>query len=411
MLAAGPDEIGQVAQALGAVHRQALRLAADQALVRLDIAGLFIALSRRGQSLIYRQLQLLDEFERAESDPQLLSQLFALDHLAARMRRNEENLLVLAGGEPGRRVVNPVLLSDVIRAAAAEIEDYERVDASSVFETAVAAQVVRDLIHLLAELLENATRYSPPTSRVRVSARRSVDAVTVTIFDEGIGLTPPQLADLNQRLNRPTTLTAELAGTMGLLVVGRLAARHGIRVELRSSGEGAVALVVLPTAVLAAPGSAMVDPAELMRTPPARASGERFAPQADGRVVGRAGLPVRQPGELLMPGRIAIQPDASPALLAAAGQQSDPEPVQDATGGQSLNGRADVARRFGNRFDPVTPVIIRSAAGRSPGRPDRGRADLLDPEAVRARLAGLASGLAAARRRTEAGPTWSDGQP
>ncbi|GAA5181227.1 hypothetical protein GCM10023322_15360 [Rugosimonospora acidiphila] len=249
---AGNDEIGEVGAALSTVHRQALRLAADQALMRLDIAGLFVALSRRGQTLVNRQLQLIADFERAETDPDALGRLFALDHLAARMRRNDENLLVLAGGEPGGRVMTAVPLIDVIRAASAEIEDYRRVEPVAVADVAVAATVVRDLIHLLAELLENATQFSPPTSRVRVSARRTVDTVTITVFDEGIGMPPAQVAELNGRLSRTTMLTAELAGTMGLLVVSRLAARHSVTVELRSApGGGTAALVALPIGVLA----------------------------------------------------------------------------------------------------------------------------------------------------------------
>ncbi|HKT01200.1 MAG TPA: nitrate- and nitrite sensing domain-containing protein, partial [Rugosimonospora sp.] len=248
----GSDEIAEVGTALTAVHRQALHLAAEQASLRLDVAALFVALSRRGQTLIQRQLRLLDEFERSETDPQTLSRLFALDHLAARMRRNEENLLVLAGGEPGRRVLSPVPLVDLIRAAAAEIEDFQRVDADNVTEVGVAAHVVRDVIHLLAELMENATMFSPPTSKVRVSARRSVDSVTISVFDEGIGMPQHQVEELNARLARPTMLTAELAGTMGLLVVGRLAIRHGIAVELRSTAPGGtVALVTLPNSILA----------------------------------------------------------------------------------------------------------------------------------------------------------------
>jgi len=308
----GVDEIGEVGAALGAVHRQALRLAAEQSLLRIDVAGLFVALSRRGQSLIHRQLAHIDEFEQGETDPQRLEKLFVLDHLAARMRRNEENLLVLAGGEPGRRVTSAVALVEVIRAAAAEIEDYARVDPIEVAEVGVAAHVVRDLIHLLAELLENAATYSPPETRVRVAARRAVEGVNLTVFDEGIGMPPAQVAELNNRLYRPTTLTAELAGTMGLLVVSRLAARHGIEVELRSaSGAGTAALVALPTGVLArlpAPAQAPVQPVmsaapfpvqlgpPVVSAPPASTS--RVSPM----FAGHNGLPRRRPGDLLLSG-------------------------------------------------------------------------------------------------------------
>ncbi|HLT12422.1 MAG TPA: nitrate- and nitrite sensing domain-containing protein, partial [Micromonosporaceae bacterium] len=176
-----PDEIGELAAAFGAVHRQALRLAADQALLRMEVQAMFVALSRRGQTLVQRQIHLIDEFSRNETDPDVLERLFALDHLAARMRRNEENLLVLAGGEPGRWITRPVAMIDLLRAAAQEIEEYRRVDIEDVPSVAVSAHVAGDAIHLLAELLENATSFSPPTSRVRMSASRTVDGLAVRV--------------------------------------------------------------------------------------------------------------------------------------------------------------------------------------------------------------------------------------
>jgi len=352
----GVDEIGEVGAALGAVHRQALRLAAEQSLLRLDIAGLFVALSRRGQSLIHRQLALIEEFESSESDPHRLERLFELDHLAARMRRNEENLLVLAGGEPGRRVTAPVSLVDLIRAAAAEIEDYERVDSSAVSDIGIAAQAVRDLIHLLAELLENSTTYSPPGSRVRVASRRAVEGVQLTVFDQGIGMPPAQVTELNGRLARPGMLTAELAGTMGLLVVARLAARHGIEVQLRSAqGGDTAALVAIPTALLAPPPvraqiPVRVIPSLAPAAPIPAQRGPLFAPEpavpapVSPVPAGNHGLPRRRPGQLLLSG-----------------------------------GAIDAADLRG-ATDPNLPP---------------------DPDVIRARLSGLASGLAAAARRNQ----------
>jgi len=250
-LGQGADEIGELSNALSGLHRQALRLAADQALLRMDVARIFIALSRRGQTLVQRQLQLLDEFERAETDPDTLGRLFQLDHLAARMRRNEENLLVLAGAEPGRAFVDPESLADVIMAAAAEIEQYARIDATSVAELWIDATAVGDLVHLLAELLENAVVFSPPGTKVQVSTHRTVDELTITVYDHGIGIGPEQLAELNEQLRRPTVLTGELASRMGLLVVARLAQRLRVQVELRSApNTGTVALVRLPTRIL-----------------------------------------------------------------------------------------------------------------------------------------------------------------
>ena len=190
MLHSGPDEIGELATAFGAVHRQALRLAADQALPRMEVQAMFVALSRRGQTLVQRQIHLIDEFGRDEADPDALARLFALDHLAARMRRNEENLLVLAGGEPGRWITRPVAIVDLVRAAAQEIEEYRRVEVGEVPDHAIGANVAGDVIHLLAELLENATSYSPPSTMVRVAARRTVEGLVIRVRDNGIGMPP-----------------------------------------------------------------------------------------------------------------------------------------------------------------------------------------------------------------------------
>jgi signal transduction histidine kinase len=247
LLQAGPDEIGELSSAFGAVHRQALRLAADQALLRMEVQAMFVALSRRGQTLVQRQIHLIDEFGRNEADPDALSRLFALDHLAARMRRNEENLLVLAGGEPGRWITRPVALIDLLRAAAQEIEEYRRVEVLESAPVAVAANVAGDAIHLLAELMENATNFSPPSTTVRVTARRVGAGVEITVTDSGIGMPPKHLAEANERLSRPLALTSSLIGTMGLLVVSRLARRHDVQVRLDAiPAAGTTAIVTLP---------------------------------------------------------------------------------------------------------------------------------------------------------------------
>jgi signal transduction histidine kinase len=249
-----PDEIGALADALGTVQRQALRLAADQAILHIDVEATFRALSRRGQTLVQRQIHLLDEFSRDEADPSALGRFFALDHLAARMRRNEENLLVLAGGEPGRWITRPVSTHDVIRAAAQEIEEYRRVHVDNVIDLAVAARFAGDTIHLLAELLENATNFSPPDSLVRVSTRRTPSGLVVAVVDSGIGMSAPALGAANERLANPGSLNSSLVGTMGLLVVARLAQRLGIRVRLDSApATGTTASILLPPAVLTAP--------------------------------------------------------------------------------------------------------------------------------------------------------------
>ncbi|MFD9357458.1 nitrate- and nitrite sensing domain-containing protein [Streptomyces sp. NPDC060031] len=246
------DEIGEVARAFDQVHREAVRLAAEQALLRGNVNAIFTNLSMRNQSLIEGQLTLITDLENNEADPDQLENLFRLDHLATRMRRNGENLLILAGEEPGRRWDQPVPLVDVLRAASSEVEQYERVELSGVSEAEIHGQAVTDLVHLLAELLENATTFSSPQTKVRVNATRLPDGrVMVEIHDKGIGLTAEDFADINHKLANPPTVDAAISQRMGLFVVGRLADRHGIRVQLRPSGEaaGTTSLVMLPDAI------------------------------------------------------------------------------------------------------------------------------------------------------------------
>ncbi|MDX3073054.1 nitrate- and nitrite sensing domain-containing protein [Streptomyces sp. MI02-7b] len=245
------DEIGQVARAFDEVHREAVRLAAEQALLRGNVNAMFTNLSRRSQGLIQRQLSLISELESREADPDQLSSLFKLDHLATRMRRNGENLLVLAGEEPGRRWTRPVPLVDVLRAAASEVEQYERIELTSVPAVEVTGRVVNDLVHLLAELLENATSFSSPQTKVRVTGHALPDGrVLIEIHDTGIGLSPEDLADINERLANPPTVDVSVSRRMGLFVVGRLSLRHGIRIQLRPSDSGGTtALVMLPVDV------------------------------------------------------------------------------------------------------------------------------------------------------------------
>ncbi|WP_406863347.1 nitrate- and nitrite sensing domain-containing protein [Streptomyces sp. HUAS MG47] len=276
------DEIGQVAEAFDEVHREAVRLAAEQALLRGNVNAMFTNLSRRSQGLIQRQLSLISELESREADPDQLSSLFKLDHLATRMRRNGENLLVLAGEEPGRRWTRPVPLVDVLRAAASEVEQYERIELAAVPATEVAGRVVNDLVHLLAELLENATSFSSPQTKVRVTGHALPDGrVLVEIHDTGIGLSPEDLAAINERLASPPTVDVSVSRRMGLFVVGRLSLRHGIRIQLRPSDSGGTtALVMLP-----------VDVAQGGRKPaPKQASGGQAqgqVPQGQGAAGGR----------------------------------------------------------------------------------------------------------------------------
>jgi signal transduction histidine kinase len=262
------DEIGQVARAFDEVHQQAVRLASEQAMLRANVNSMFVNLSRRSQSLVQRQLRLIDELENSEQDPDQLSNLFKLDHLATRMRRNGENLLVLAGEEPGRKWSQAVRLLDVMRAGASEVEQYERVALRDLPDVNVLGRVVNDLVHLVAELLENATSFSAPETKVSVTANMlNTGGAMLEIEDAGIGMTPEELDDANERLANPPVIDVAISRRMGLYVVGRLATRHGIQVRLRrSAGGGITALVLVPSTLLAGAEGEQSSPAELSAT-------------------------------------------------------------------------------------------------------------------------------------------------
>ncbi|HZC93193.1 MAG TPA: ATP-binding protein [Mycobacterium sp.] len=251
------EEIGQVAHAVDELHTQALLLAGDESRLRLLVNDMFETMSRRNRSLVDQQLSLIDRLERNEEDPERLDSLFRLDHLAARMRRNGANLLVLAGAQGLRGDQRSgVPLSSVIHAAASEVEDYRRVETSMVPDCMITGAASGDIIHLLAELVDNALRYSPPASPVRVSAGfRSDGAVLLQIVDVGLGMTDGDRRIANMRLRAGGEVTPDSARHMGLFVVGRLADRHGVRVRLRGSSleearSGTTAEVYLPATVL-----------------------------------------------------------------------------------------------------------------------------------------------------------------
>ncbi|GII01120.1 histidine kinase [Planobispora takensis] len=248
------DEIGEVARAFDEVHREAVRLAGEEASLRSNVNAMFVNLSRRSQTLVERQLALIESLEQGEQDENRLGSLFRLDHLATRMRRNSENLLVLAGQEPARRWSQPVPLIDVVRASLSEVESYERVELRISGGVSVAGTCVNDVVHLVAELVENAISFSPRETKVVVSSNR-IDGggVMISVTDIGIGMTAEELAQANWRLAHPPVVDVSVSRRMGLFVVGRLALRHGIRVQLRQQDSGGLtAMVLLPENLLAA---------------------------------------------------------------------------------------------------------------------------------------------------------------
>ncbi|MFD9211463.1 nitrate- and nitrite sensing domain-containing protein [Streptomyces sioyaensis] len=386
------DEIGRVAAAFDDVHHEAVRLASEQALLRGNVNAMFTNLSRRSQGLIQRQLSLISELESREADPDQLSSLFKLDHLATRMRRNGENLLVLAGEEPGRRWTRPVPLVDVLRAAASEVEQYERIELNAVPQTEVAGRVVNDLVHLLAELLENATSFSSPQTKVKVTGHALPDGrVLVEIHDTGIGLSPEDLSAINERLASPPTVDVSVSRRMGLFVVGRLSLRHGIRIQLRPSDSGGTtALVMLPIDVAQggkkpAPSNAKGGGGDHGGTPSSRLAGLQprgqvgSGPSAGGRpaLPGRGGPGGGAAGAFGAPSGRTAPPGAG-----SAGDQGDARPSAGRPGaarpslptrGQDNGPASTVAPPTGAPRREERPQLpARGAAAELPGGPPAG---------------------------------------
>ena len=248
-----PTRSVRSARAFDQVHREAVRLASNEAALRGNVNSMFVNLSRRSQSLVERQIRLIDDLEQGEQDSERLANLFQMDHLATRMRRNWENLLVLAGHEVSRRRTQSVGLVDVLRAAVSEIEQYERVTLNVQPGIAVRGQAANDVVHLLAELVENATSFSAAETPVAVSGHLlNSGGVLLDITDQGVGMGAEEMAHANWRLDNPPVVDVAVSRRMGLFVVARLAARHGIRVRLRQASMGGLtALVWLPDEVIA----------------------------------------------------------------------------------------------------------------------------------------------------------------
>ncbi|GLX36002.1 ATPase [Streptomyces roseochromogenus] len=282
------DEITQVAAALSTLHRAALSAAVERAEFASGVSGVFVNLARRSQVLVHKQLSLLDSMERRADDPGELDDLFRLDHLTTRMRRHAESLIILSGAAPGRAWRVPVPLTNVVRAAVSEIEDYPRVEVRGLAETAVVGASVADLTHLLAELVENATQFSPPHTKVRVSGEPVGAGYVLEVEDRGLGMGREALADANRRIEHSEDLDLFDSDRLGLFVVSRLSSRHGVRVRLRPSPYGGTtAVVLLPNSLLQGAIESAPTPASAPTTPdpdpvPAPGPGPAPVPAAPG---------------------------------------------------------------------------------------------------------------------------------
>ncbi|MFI5837349.1 nitrate- and nitrite sensing domain-containing protein [Micromonospora sp. NPDC051300] len=241
----GDDEIGQVGKAFNVVQETAVRIAVEQAELRRSVRDVFLSLARRTQALVHRQLTLLDAMERREHDAEELEDLFRVDHLATRMRRNAENLIVLSGSTPGRAWRRSVPMVDVVRGAVAEVEDYTRVTVRPLGAVSLTGRAVGDVIHLLAELIENGLSFSPPQTTVEVRGQLVANGFAIEIEDRGLGMSGDEMAAANARIVDRSELNLADAARLGLFVVSRLTERHGVRVQLRESAYGGTTAVVL----------------------------------------------------------------------------------------------------------------------------------------------------------------------
>ncbi|MFC5289742.1 nitrate- and nitrite sensing domain-containing protein [Actinokineospora guangxiensis] len=361
------DELGQLARAFDKVHRQAVVSATEQAELRSDMRNIFVNLSRRSQSLVERQLKLMEELERKEEDPDQLANLFKLDHLATRMRRNNENLMVLSGTEVSRRFGRPVPLVNVLRAAVSEIEQYQRVVVQPAPPIDVVGYAAGDVVHLVAELLDNATAFSPPGSQVVIGARTGTGGgLVVEIVDAGIGMESAELAAVNRRLAEDAPSELPVSRQLGLFVVARLARRQGLAVRLRrdgGDGRGLRAAVVVPaelvraqaapqrpTASAASPAVPKPGPTTAMSAPtlttrpvpapaaprsPAARNSAPFSPAPDSPAPDSPApdspVPMAPSGAWFsgeLPKRVARTPGFGSARTPAAARKRDPERVR-----------------------------------------------------------------------------------
>ena len=338
-------EVASAEAAIASLQHTAAAAAAGEAGLRNGIGQVFVSLARRNQSLLQRQLRLIDALEQKASDPAALADLFPLDHLTTRMRRHAEGLIILAGAAPGRSWSEPVPVIDVIRGAVAEIEDYKRVTVLTRAEDAVTGLAAADMIHLLAELIENATLSSPSGTRVEVRAQRVANGFAIEIDDRGLGIEADQLHTINKRLARPPDFDLANADQLGLFVVGKLAARHGVRVALRPSAYGGTtAVVLLPNSIVARAADAETDTNPDLRPPIGRPSG----------------LDLGDPGALAPRARQSAQPSLSGGPTGETG---------NAGGGSGLASGSTGAALRQPGFAPRRPGPAPAEAGPTPSQP------------------------------------------
>jgi signal transduction histidine kinase len=332
------EELGQLARAVDDMHRQAVSLATGEAQLRTQVGAMFVTLSRRNTTLVNQQLALIESLEQDEEDPQRLEQLFSLDHLATRMRRTAESLVIL-GGTTGRTAsFEELSVSDVIHAAVSEVQDYQRVRIDAAPDRLILGRAASDVVHLMAELIDNALSYSPPGSPVTIQAAEENGKVEIEIIDSGLGMAGDALAVANDSLKSGGEVTIDTARRMGLFVVSRLAEEHGLKVKLRRNvnGGGIIASILLPADVLVGEGPvehvSLMDAPEPVEEPEVlvdAAPEEEYDPyleRIEEAIAAVTGLPRRRPGV----GGPAPEPVATPAAAAAVSMFEAPPAVAPA---------------------------------------------------------------------------------
>jgi signal transduction histidine kinase len=413
----GRDEIGQVGHAFNDVQRTAVQSAVEEANVRRGLNEVFLNIARRSQTLLHRQLALLDRMEHRETEPDELEDLYRVDHLATRMRRHAEDLVILTGAVPGRGWRQPVPMIDVIRGAISEVEDYKRIDITTMSESAVVGRAVGDVIHLLAELLENATSFSPPQTRVTVTGQSLPNGYAIEIDDRGLGMAQETLDDANRKMAEPPEFDPSDSARLGLFVVARLAHRHGVKVSLRpSTHSGVTAVVLIPADLItAAP------------PPPALAGVPLPTPAESGASEPVAGLRAWEPGdadvdhpERALPPELQWQdPDATlpvPAQAVIPRPRLASEPVAGAgpapgTVADGLTPEGLVRRRRPSRNREADSSVIRPSPGKQEkidagnSQPVHGPETTKEGLPIRVRQASLAPQL------REPAPEEEDSQP
>ncbi|MFD0528841.1 sensor histidine kinase [Kitasatospora arboriphila] len=320
------DEIGDLGRALNHARRAAVEAAVEQARLRAGISGVFVNIARRSQALIHRQLKQLDAMERRATDPDELADLFRVDHLATRMRRHAEGLIILSGAAPGRRWRKPVPLVEVVGSAVGAVEEYERVVVPPMPQVFVSGAAVGDLAHLVAELIENATAFSPPHTQVTMRAGEAAHGCVLEIDDRGLGMDEDELAAANRTLAEPQEFDPTRTERLGLFVTSQLARRHGIEVALRRSPYGGTtAVVLLPKAVLAEPPEPAPRPVPVPEAPAGAEPGPVAEAPAAAVLPMRRALPTRTRQASLSP-RLQDPPGAdAPAGPPAGGPEISAE--------------------------------------------------------------------------------------